>query len=93
MEAAVEKANIVEAGDRLAHCLAAGAIARYCSISEAYLAAIGKELKDLFTRGDAQWADWQADRVGIACARESRDAAALAKCCERHELHRREFEN
>jgi hypothetical protein len=67
--------------ERRAHCLAAGLIARYCSSSEAYLAGIGKELRDLFGRGDAQWSDWRADRVGIDCARQSADDIELARCC------------
>jgi hypothetical protein len=68
--------------DRRAHCLAAGLIARYCSRSEAYLAGAGKELRDLLGAGDAEWADWRADRVGIQCARQASDDAALAACCE-----------
>jgi hypothetical protein len=67
--------------DKRAHCLASGLIARYCSLPEAYMAGIGKELRDLVTGGDAEWADWRADRVGIACARGSSDDAAVAACC------------
>lgn len=67
--------------DATAHCLAAGFIARYCSVSEAYIAGVGKELKDAFGHGDAQWRDWQADRRGIACAKAAMDDAALYSCC------------
>jgi hypothetical protein len=67
--------------DERAHCLASGLIARYCSQSEAYMAGIGKELRDLFGPGDAQWRDWRADRTGIACAREAKDDAGIASCC------------
>ena len=67
--------------DSHAHCLAAGLIARYCSLSEAYLAGAGKELRDLLGPGDAEWRDWQADRVGIACAKSSADDLNLASCC------------
>ena len=67
--------------DKQAHCLAAGNIAQRCSVTEARLAGIGKELRDVFTRGDASWADWLADRAGIACAKQSRDAGELATCC------------
>ncbi len=35
--------------------------------------ALSKELKDLFGGGDAEWGDWRADRVGIACARSASD--------------------
>jgi hypothetical protein len=68
--------------DHDAHCLASGLIARYCSPTEAYLAGVGKELRDLFGRGDAEWADWRADRVGVRCAQRAEDDAALATCCK-----------
>lgn len=64
-----------------AHCLASGLIARYCSLTEAYLAGAGKELRDLFGAGDAEWSDWRADRAGIACARRADNDDALAACC------------
>lgn len=67
--------------DKRAHCLAAGGIAQRCSVTEARLAGIGKEIADVFTLGDPSWADWQADKAGIACARRSRDASELATCC------------
>jgi len=68
--------------DEHAHCVASGLIARYCSVFEAHLAGIGKEFRDLFTRGDASWADWRADRLGVGCARRAPDDEALAACCE-----------
>lgn len=67
--------------DERAHCLGAGLIARYCSGSEAYLAGAGKELRDLLGHGDAQWADWRADRAGIDCARRANGDAELETCC------------
>lgn len=67
--------------DKQAHCLASGLIARHCSLAEAYLAGIGKELKDLLGRGDADWADWRADRVGVACARRASGDAGVEACC------------
>jgi hypothetical protein len=65
----------------IAHCLAAGFIARYCSVSEAYLASIGKELKDAVTPGDTEWRDWQSDRHGIACAKAATSEEDLYRCC------------
>jgi hypothetical protein len=65
--------------DKRAHCIAAGLITQYCSSAEAHLAAVGKEFRDLFTRGDASRADWQASLTGIRCARTS---AALQACCK-----------
>ena len=68
--------------DKRAHCLASGLISRYCSITEAYLAGAGKEVRDLLSQGeDAEWQDWRADRTGSECARESDDDSALAACC------------
>lgn len=67
--------------DKPTHCMAAAMIARYCSNTEAALASIGKEIKDLFGAGDAEWADLQADREGIRCAKGSGDDAAVGECC------------
>jgi hypothetical protein len=70
--------------DKVAHCRAAGFIARYCSVPEAYLAGAGKEVLDLFSNGDAEWADWRADRVGIQCDRGATSDEAIAACCTEH---------
>ncbi len=67
--------------DKRAHCLTAGRIAQRCSVFEADLAGIGKELSDIFNHGDPSWADWRADRAGIRCARHGRDPQQLADCC------------
>jgi hypothetical protein len=82
METIVQEKVPSHLPDKRQHCLAGGFIARYCSGSEAYLAGAGKELKDLFGRGDAEWGDWRADRAGIACARSAGDDDELARCCE-----------
>ena len=67
--------------DKRAHCLTAGRIAQRCSVFEADLAGLGKEVSDMFTHGDPSWADWRADRAGIRCAQHGRDPQALAQCC------------
>jgi hypothetical protein len=67
--------------DKRAHCLAGGLIARYCSVTESYLAGAGKEVRDLLSQGDVEWQDWRADRTGIECARQAQDDASLAQCC------------
>lgn len=67
--------------DKQTHCLASGLIARYCSPPEAYLAGMGKEMRDLLGPGDFEWADWRADRAGVRCARYSTDDTSLATCC------------
>jgi hypothetical protein len=82
MSAVVKQKLPANLPDKRAHCLASGLIARYCSLPEAYIAGAGKELRDLVTGGDAEWADWRADRVGIACARRTADDTALVACCE-----------
>jgi hypothetical protein len=83
MEAVVKDKIPANLPDKRQHCLAGGLIARYCSGGEAYLAGVGKELKDLFGRGDAEWGDWRADRAGVACARSAGNDDELAQCCER----------
>ena len=45
------------------------------------MAGIGKELRDLFTGGDAEWGDLRADWKGIRCARQASDDGALNACC------------
>lgn len=65
-----------------AHCLAAGVIARRCSVAEGYIAGVGKELQDLLGDGDASWEDWGADRAGLGCARALEKEEELARCCE-----------
>ena len=81
MQAVLQERLPQDLPDKRAHCLAGGLIARYCSITEAYLAGAGKEVRDLLSRGDAEWKDWQADRTGIECARESPDDATVSACC------------
>jgi hypothetical protein len=81
MQAALRDRLPEQLPDSQAHCLAAGLIARYCSVTEASLASIGKEIGDLFGRGDAEWRDLQSDRRGIRCARDSRNDAGLRECC------------
>ena len=81
METVVKEKVPSDLPDKRQHCLAGGFIARYCSGSEAYLAGAGKEFRDLFGGGDAEWGDWRADRAGIACARSAKDDDELAKCC------------
>lgn len=81
MRAVLEEKVPAGAPDKRTHCLASGLIARYCSVSEAYLAGLGKELRDLVGAGDAEWGDWRADRAGVGCARAVADDAELAECC------------
>jgi hypothetical protein len=82
MRASLAGEDLSRRSDREAHCIAAGLIARRCSVGEAWLASYGKELRDLLGRGDAEWRDVQSDGRGIACARSATDRAALIGCCE-----------
>jgi hypothetical protein len=68
--------------DKPAHCVAGGLIARFCSPTEARLAGLAKELRDVFTAGDADWGDWQATRAGVRCAAPNADAASIIACCD-----------
>lgn len=81
MQAVVTNKLPADLPDSRAHCMASGLIARYCSRSEAYMAGIGKELRDLLGPGDAEWRDWRADRAGVACERDAKDDAEIAACC------------
>lgn len=83
MRSALAAHGALPAVDSEAHCLAAGLIARHCSITEAWLASLGKEVIDLLGPGDAEWRDLAADGRGIACARRAPNDAALAACCQR----------
>jgi hypothetical protein len=67
--------------DSRKHCLAAGGIAQQCGVVDAHMASVGKEVKDLFTAGDASWSDWRADRAGMHCAKSATSGEALATCC------------
>jgi hypothetical protein len=69
--------------DKRAHCLASALIAQQCSVFEAYLAGAGKEIRDMFSPHDtAEWADWNADRVGIACAKQHHGIDDIGDCCK-----------
>jgi len=71
--------------DKRAHCLASALIAQQCSLFEAYLAGAGKEIRDMFSANDsAEWADWKADRVGIACAKQHHGVEDIGACCAEH---------
>jgi hypothetical protein len=67
--------------DKRAHCLATASIATNCSVAEAYGAGVAKELKDLFTGGDAEWGDLRADAAGVRCARAAGNASDVEACC------------
>ena len=67
--------------DKRAHCLATASIAKNCSVAEAYGAGVGKELKDLFSAGDAEWGDLRADAAGVRCARANEGDAGVEACC------------
>lgn len=81
MRAAIDERLPENIPDTQAHCLAAGLIARRCSVAEAVLASVAKEIRDLFGPGDAEWRDLKADAAGIRCARHSLTDQQLSGCC------------
>jgi hypothetical protein len=81
MQAALRERLPTDLPDAPTHCIAAGLIARYCSVTEATLASVGKELRDLLGSGDAEWRDLQSDRRGVDCARTAATDAGLQACC------------
>ena len=83
MQAAIKDQQLESIPDWQAHCIAAGLIALHCSVTEAGMAGVGKELEDLFGHGDAQWRDLESDNRGIRCARGSSSDAQLHSCCIR----------
>jgi hypothetical protein len=81
MESALADHDLdLSANDAEAHCIAAGLIALRCSVTESWIAGIGKELRDLLGRGDAEIADLRSDARGVACAR-STEKGGLDACC------------
>jgi hypothetical protein len=81
MRSAIEEYEPDPQADAQSHCVAAGLIALHCSTGEAWLASIGKELRDLVGSGDAQWRDLKADARGIRCAQSATAHSTLATCC------------
>src|SRR4026208_2477272 len=78
--------------DKRAHCIAGGLIARFCSPTEARLAGLGKEVRDAFGPGDADWAGSQAARAGrerVAGGVEGRGATRAAPAMRTGPIGRR----
>jgi hypothetical protein len=67
--------------DKQSHCRAAALIAAHCSVGEARLLAVMKEVADLFGPGNAEWADVRADWAGVRCARAG-EGEQVESCCE-----------
>jgi len=86
MRAASAGRDLESRPDGEAHCLAAGLIARRCSVTESMLASVGKEIQDAIGAGDAEWRDLSADRRGVHCASNTADEEELSACCVRAEF-------
>lgn len=67
--------------DKQKHCRATAQIAASCSVPEARLAGILKEVADLFGKGNAEWADLRADWAGVRCARDAQGVPDIDSCC------------
>jgi hypothetical protein len=81
MQAARARSLLPGQPDYVEHCMAAGTIARYCSVTEAAMASVGKEVIDVFTAGDAEWRDLMSDKRGVSCARHSQNDVEMSACC------------
>ena len=66
--------------DAEVHCIATGLVALRCSVTESWLAGLGKEMRDLFGPGDAALNDLRADGRGVHCARTT-GKDGLDACC------------
>ena len=55
--------------DKYKHCVVSCYISDECGHFAAALAGIGKEVKDMFGPGNAEWADWKADVSGMDCSK------------------------
>lgn len=80
MQSAIAGRNLESMRDVEAHCIAAGLIALRCSVTESWLAGVGKELRDLLGPGDAEFKDLRSDAHGVACARAT-GKDGLDACC------------
>jgi hypothetical protein len=81
MRAAIEGRDFSGLSDAQAHCIAAGLIARRCSVTESMLAGVGKEIRDALGAGDAEWRDLTADREGVQCAKSADHDRQVVACC------------
>ena len=80
MRSAIADRSFEGLHDYEAHCIATGLIALRCSVTESWLAGVGKELEDLFGPGDAALNDLQAGGRGVRCAR-TQGKDGLDTCC------------
>ena len=84
MRASLDGHDLGALTDTEAHCIAAGLIARRCSTTESALASLGKEIADVFGRGDAEMSDLSADREGVRCAGLTSSEAEMLRCCRQY---------
>lgn len=68
--------------DKQKHCRAAALIAARCSVGEAALLGVMKEIRDLLGPGNAEWADLRANQAGIRCARGAGSDEQIGECCD-----------
>jgi hypothetical protein len=80
MQSAIAGRSFEGLHDYEAHCIATGLIALRCSVTESWLAGVGKELRDLLGSGDAALNDLRADGRGVQCAR-TQGKDGLDACC------------
>lgn len=78
------KAKLIESNnDKYKHCAVSCMLARRCGIVDSYYIGVLKEIWDLFTPGDADLKDIEADIVGIRMYNANKgitDNQCNAKC-------------
>jgi RHS repeat-associated protein len=73
--------------DKYKHCVVSCYIDVTCDKTTAQAAGIGKEIKDIFGPGNAEWADWQADKEGIRCGeniKKNKKGTCEKPCRQKH---------
>jgi hypothetical protein len=68
--------------DKTMHCTLSCFLAIKCGRMESFGAGVAKEIWDMFTPGDMEWADLKADWKGIDMARFS-EARNFNQCLEK----------
>ena len=65
--------------DKNRHCAISCIMAVKCNDNETLLAGFMKEVKDVFGPGNAEWADYRADKAGINLVKSGR-ARRVSEC-------------
>ena len=72
--------------DKNRHCAISCIMAVKCNDNETLLAGFMKEVKDVFGPGNAEWADYEADKTGIRLVKTKR-AQTVKECFQQCDLY------